>query len=148
NFSKMFPLIAILSVVYFIAGKLGLRLAFVNPSATAIWPPTGIALAAFLVFGWRLWPGVFLGAFLVNLTTTGTVWTSMAIAVGNTLEGISGACWVSRFATGRKAFERAEDVFRFVSYAGLLSTGLGAAIGTITLFSGGLAKSNDYGSLW
>jgi len=63
--------VAALAGVYFIAGKLGLKLAFVNASATAVWPPAGIALAAFLIFGYRVWPGNLLGAFLVNLTTAG-----------------------------------------------------------------------------
>ena len=76
-----------LAVVYFAAAKLGLRLAFVNPSATAVWPPTGIALAAFLIFGARVGPAIFVGAFLANLTTAGSIATSIGIALGNTLEG-------------------------------------------------------------
>src|SRR5690348_14023825 len=73
-----------LAVVYFGAAKLGLRFALVHPSATALWAPTGIALAAFLILGFRVWPAVFLGAFLANLTTAGTVLTSLGIAAGNT----------------------------------------------------------------
>src|SRR5579864_3401721 len=80
---------AILAVVYFGAAKLGLRYAFVHPSATAVWAPTGISLAALLIFGVRVWPGIFLGAFLANLTTAGTVLTSLGIAAGNTLEGVA-----------------------------------------------------------
>ena len=64
--------------VYFVAGKLGLKLAFVHASATAVWPSTGIALFAFLIFGYRVWPVIFTGAFLVNLTTAGTVATSIS----------------------------------------------------------------------
>src|SRR2546422_8109036 len=52
-----------LAAVYFVAGKLGLRLAFVDVSATTVWPPTGIALAAFLLLGLRVWPAIFAGAF-------------------------------------------------------------------------------------
>src|SRR5712664_2943433 len=94
-----------LAWVYFVAGKIGLRLAFVHASATAVWPPTGIALAALLLLGYRVWPGIFLGAFLVNVTTEGTIATSLGIAVGNTLEGLTGAYLVNRFARGREAFE-------------------------------------------
>ena len=61
-----------LAAVYFIAAKLGLRLAFLHASATPVWPPTGIALAAFLVLGLDVWPGVLASAFLVNLTTAGS----------------------------------------------------------------------------
>src|SRR5579859_624053 len=96
----------LLFLVYFTAGKLGLKLAFVNASATAVWPPSGIAVSAFLLLGYRVWPALFLGAFLVNLTTSGTVWTSLGIATGNTLEGLVGAYLVNRFANGRQAFDR------------------------------------------
>src|SRR5579871_6424063 len=109
--------IFILAAIYFVAGKLGLRLAFVNQSATAVWPPTGIALAALLLGGYRLWPGIWLGAFLVNLTTTGFALTSVGIASGNTMEAVLGAWLVTRFANGSHAFDRAIDVFRYILLA-------------------------------
>src|SRR5260221_14769946 len=87
-------------IVYTIAGKLGLQLAFFNASATAVWAPTGIALAVLLLFGFRVWPAIFVGAFIVNLTTQGGIGTSLGIALGNTLEGIVGAYLVVRFAGG------------------------------------------------
>src|SRR5713226_477884 len=93
--------VAGLAAVYLVAAKLGLMLAFVHASATAVWPPTGIALAAFLLLGPRVWPAIFLGAFLVNITTEGSAWTSLGIATGNTLEGFVGAFLVARFANGR-----------------------------------------------
>src|SRR5205823_14806066 len=101
------------------AGKLGLSLAFVNASASAVWPPTGIALAAFLLFGRGIWPAVLVGAFVVNITTAGSVATALAIAVGNTLEGLAGAYLVERFAHGRRFVDRASDIFTFVLGAGL-----------------------------
>lgn len=79
--------------VYVVSGKLGLMLAVVHPSTTAVWPPTGIALAALLVLGYRIWPCLLLAAFLVNITTSGTVATSLGIALGNTLEGLLGPTW-------------------------------------------------------
>src|SRR5256712_7477874 len=95
--------VAVLAAAYLIAAKLGLKLAFVHASATAVWPPTGIALAAFLVRGYNVWPSILLGAFLVNVTTAGSVATSMGIAAGNTLEGVVGAYLVNRFANGPRA---------------------------------------------
>src|SRR5216110_3685584 len=92
--------IGILTVVYFIAGKLGLMLASLHASASPVWPAAGIALAALLVLGYRVWPAIFVGAFLVNLTTAGNVATSFAIATGNTLEALAGAWLVNRFADG------------------------------------------------
>ena len=95
-----------LAVVYFLAGKLGLHFAFVHASASAVWPPTGIALAAVLLFGRRIWPAIFVGAFCVNLTTSGSIVSSLGIAVGNTLEATVGASLVAHYAGGVRAFER------------------------------------------
>lgn len=134
--------------VYFVAGKLGLMLAFVHASASPVWPPTGIALASFLLLGYRVWPAILLGAFLVNLTTAGSVATSVGIAVGNTLEGLVGAALVNRFANGRRVFERAQDIFKFVALAGLLSTAVSATVGVTTLSLGGYASWSRYGAIW
>src|SRR5882762_2677432 len=101
------------TAAYFVAGKIGLSLASVNPSATAVWAPTGIALAAFLLLGNRIWPGVLLGAFLVNVTTAGTAVTSLGIAAGNTLEGLLGSYLVRRFAGGRQVFDQPDSIFKF-----------------------------------
>src|SRR5438094_10427744 len=103
----------VLGGVYVVAGKLGLALAFVHASASAVWPPTGIALAATLLLGYRVWPALFLGAFLVNVTTAGSAWPSLGIASGNTLEGLLGPFRVRRFANAPKAFARAPDIFTF-----------------------------------
>src|SRR5258708_6411957 len=119
NIFKNIAIGAAVLVVYFISGKLGLRLAFVNASATAVWPPTGIALAVLVVMGYRFWPGILLGAFLVNLTTSSNVPTSIGIAIGNTLEALVGAYLVNRFAWGRYAFSRAQDIFKFAFLAGV-----------------------------
>src|SRR5436190_6757295 len=75
---------------YFMAGKFGLSVAVVNASASAVWPPSGLAFAALLVWGYKLWPGVFLGAFLVNISIQGSIATSAGIAFGNTVEALVG----------------------------------------------------------
>src|SRR5712692_2026573 len=137
-----------LAAVYVLAGKLGLLLAFVHASATAVWPQTGIALAAFLLLGYRVWPGILLGAFLANVTTEGTIATSLGIAVGNTLEGFVGAYLVNRFAGGRHVFDRPQDVLRFAVLAGMVSTAVSATIGVTSLALGGVARWTDYGPIW
>src|SRR5258706_876461 len=101
-----------LTALYFVAGKVGLTFAPVNSSASAVWPPTGIALGAFLLFGNRIWPAIFVGAFLVNVTTAGSVITSLGIAAGNTLRDVLGPYLLNRFASWRARFQRAGDVFR------------------------------------
>jgi two-component system, NarL family, sensor histidine kinase FusK len=141
-------LVIILAFVYFVAGKLGLELASINPSATAVWPPTGIALAACLLFGYRVWPGILLGAFLVNVSTSDVSATSLAIAVGNTLEGLVGAYLINRFANGRFAFNRTRDVFKFTILAGMVSTMVSATVGVTSLALSGLAAWADYLPIW
>ncbi len=138
----------LLFAAYVISAKLGLQLAFVNASATAVWPPTGIALAGFLILGFRVWPAVFLGAFLVNFTTAGTVWTSLGIATGNSLEGLAGAYWVRRFAQGPAAFERAPDILKFVGLAGVLATLISATLGVLSLCLSGFAVWASYWKIW
>jgi diguanylate cyclase (GGDEF)-like protein len=136
--------VAGLAVVYFVAGKL----AYVQASATAVWLCTGIAIAALLVFGYRVWPGILIGAFLVNVTTTGSLTTSIAIAAGNTLEGLAGCYLVNRFAHGKEAFARAQDIFKFALLAGMLATTVSATIGVATLAEGGFADWAAFGSIW
>ena len=138
----------VLAAVYFVAGKLGLRLAYVNASATAVWPCTGIALAAFLILGYRAWPAILAGAFLVNLTTAGTFATSIGLAIGNTLEGVVGCFLVNRFAAGRQVFERAQDIFKFAFLAAIVSTAVSATVGVTTLAVAGFASWNLYGPIW
>jgi diguanylate cyclase (GGDEF)-like protein len=140
--------IAVLSIVYFAAGKLGLSAAYVHPSASAVWPCTGIALTALLVLGYDVWPGIFLGAFLVNITTAGSVLVCLGIAAGNTLEALAGAYLVHRFAGGRNAMDRTSDVVRFALLAGMLGTAISATLGVTSLALGGYASWSDYGPIW
>ena len=137
-----------LLVAYIVAGKLGLTLALLHPSATAVWPPTGVTLAAFLVLGFRFWPAILLGAFVVNLTTLGNAFTSLSIALGNTAEGVVGAYLVQRFADGRHSFERVRSVFLYVGLAAILSTAISATVGVTTLTLANMASTAQYGPIW
>jgi diguanylate cyclase (GGDEF)-like protein len=139
---------AALGACYIVAAKLGLKLSFVHPSATAVWPPTGITLAAYLILDYDVWPVIFGSAFIVNLTTAGSVATSIGIAAGNTLEGLVGAYLVNRFANGRHACDRAGDVFKLAVLAAMVSTTVSATIGVTTLSLGGFAPWGNYGSIW
>ena len=139
---------AVFVAVYFIAGKLGLKLAFVNVSVTAVWPPTGIALAGLLILGYRYWPAVLFGAFLVNWDNSGIVGASIGIAIGNTLEALLGAFLVNRYASGRRALENPVDVAKFSLLAGTFGPALSASIGVLTLVLGGLARATEFSSIW
>src|SRR5437764_12981562 len=105
--------LAALAGVYLAAAKLGLGFAIVHPSASAIWPPAGSALAAFLVLGMEVWPAIFLGALLANLTTHGSLPTSLCIGLGNTLERLLPAMLLTRYAHGGMFFVRRPDVVPF-----------------------------------
>ena len=141
-------LVLVVSLAYFLLGKLSLRLALVHPSATAVWLPTGASLTAFLLLGYRVWPAVFFGAFLVNLTTAGSAATSIVIATGNTLEAFVGTYLVNRFAGGCKTFDRTQDVFRFAFLAGIISTAVSATFGVTGLCFAGFAEWPQYGTIW
>src|SRR5262245_2205163 len=102
---RWFALLVVVTGIYVLAGRIGLEFfGLLHPSASAVWPPTGVAIAALLVLGLRAAPAVFVGAFLVNLFTAGTIVTSLGIAAGNTLEGVVAAYLVNRFANGRHVF--------------------------------------------
>jgi diguanylate cyclase (GGDEF)-like protein len=147
SFNQRLVLIFILAALYFIAGKIGLELAFVNPSATAVWPCSGIAVGALLIFGYDLWPGIILGAFLVNLTITGHIATSAVIAAGNTMEAVSGAYLIFRFAGGCNAMKKASRIFKFALLGALASSTIAATIGAKCLVWGG-APAADTATIW
>ncbi len=139
--------LATAAVLYFVAGKLGLALASVNASASPVWLPSGIAIAAALLFGLRVWPGILFAAFLVNVTTTGSIATSAGIAIGNTLEAVVGAELVNRFAAGSASFRQPRGVLRFAALV-LPATAISATVGTFTLWAGGLAQSSQVDVVW
>ena len=83
---------------YFALARLGLMLALINPSATPIWPATGFAVAVVLLWGYRLLPAIFAGAFAANLITAGSLLSSAVIALGNSLEAFIIVWMVNRWS--------------------------------------------------
>src|SRR6266850_882307 len=138
--------ILVIAGIYFAAAKLGLSLASVHTNVSPVWPPTGIAIAAVLLLGYRVWPGILLGAFFANFLTPVPVAVSVAIAIGNTLEALS-AGFLLRSLDFRNSLDRARDVFKFV-IAVLLCTMVSATIGTFSLCLSHAAKWADFASLW
>ena len=145
--SSRLPLIGVFAIIYIIAGKIGLNLASLHASASPVWPPAGIALAAILLLGYRAWPAIFVGAFIVNLTTAGDIATSVAIATGNTVEAISGAWLVNRFADGKNVFDRPQGVFKF-ALAAAISAVVSPVFGVTSLALDGFADWTNYGAIW
>jgi integral membrane sensor domain MASE1 len=140
--------IALLAGVYYGAAKLGLSLAFAAPSVTAIWPPTGIALAALVLWGYRLWPGVALGALLANTWTGVPLYSVLGITAGNTLEALAGAYLLRELAGFRPSLERVRDVVALAVLGGAVSTTVSATIGATSLLVGNEVGSGDFGSVW
>jgi signal transduction histidine kinase len=146
RFSKL-PVIGAVAVVYFVVAKLSLHLAFVHASASPVWPPAGIAIAAILLFGYRTWPAIFVSAFLVNLLTAGNYLSSLGIAFGNTLEAVCAAWLVNRYAGGVAAFSRYQNVFRF-AIAISAGTLVSPTIGVSSLALSGFAAWSNYAAIW
>jgi len=142
-----FALLSAVALIYFIAGKFGLYFAAFSLNSSPIWPPTGIAAAALLLGGFRLWPAIFLAAFLVNVTTSGTVYTSLGIAAGNTLEAVVCVYLTVHYANGRRVFERTHDFFRFVAFS-MVAAAVSPTIGLASLRLGGFVSSNDLARSW
>ena len=106
--------IALVAGVYFIAARLSLSLAIPPGYATAVWPPSGIALAAALALGWRIWPGIWIGAALANVMVESSTLSAALIASGNTLEALVASELIRRHAGDPGRFERGEHVIRFI----------------------------------
>src|SRR5262249_7278023 len=121
---------ALLTAAVYIAGaKLGLKFAFVAEQVTVVWPPTGIALSAVLLFGYRIWPAIALGAFVANITTDTSVIGSLGIATGNTVEALIGAYLLNRFVRFEPSLHRFRDLFGLISFGAIASTAVSATLG-------------------
>lgn len=124
--------ICLLAAIYFGAAKLALLLAIPPGYATAVWPPSGIALAAVLLLGNRIWPGIWLGAGLVNVTIQSSLVAATLMATGNTLEALAGAALIRQYGFRLGAFERSQDVVEFIAIAAL-SAAVAATVAAVPL---------------
>ena len=124
--------VCVLGGIYFGAAKLALLAAIPPGYATPVWPPSGIAVAAVLLFGSRVWPGIWLGAGLVNVAIQSSLTAATLIATGNTLEALAAAALVHRYGLQPASFDRAEDVVEFIAIAAL-SAAAAASVAAIPL---------------
>ena len=115
-----------LGIAYYLAARLSLELALVG-EITPLWPPTGIALVGFLLFGTRVWPGVAIAALAVNLPISESAFAAFVTAVGNTAAPIVAAAMLRRIGF-RPQLDRLRDALAIV-VAALLSTTISATIG-------------------
>jgi signal transduction histidine kinase len=146
--------IAAVALTYAIAGRLGLLLAIPPGYATAVWPPSGVALAAILLGGSRLWPGVLIGSFAVNVSTSwdggslAGVLRSLAIAGGiaggAALQAVAGGWLIRRLVGFRNIFHQEIDVVRMLLLGGPVSCATNATIGVTTLWTAGLIPGPNF----
>jgi PAS domain S-box-containing protein len=140
-------LVVALATTYFVTAKASLLLAIPPGYATAVWPPSGIALAALLLYGTRLWPGVWLGAALANFTIDHSVGLTCVIATGNTLEVVCAAWLAQRLMDDAREFRRADSVFRFALVAAI-GGAIAASTGLLALYAAGEAAGQDVLTNW
>src|SRR4051812_6487271 len=138
--------VVLLAALYYAAAKIGLRLAYLNGAVTALWPPIGVGIAALVLYGPRLWPGIVIGDLLVGNFSTpfGTV---LGQTTGNTLEVVVAAIILRRLTTGRAAMDRVSDVLALVA-AGAVGTAISATFGTASLRLGHVIGSGEVGEVW
>lgn len=139
---------AALAVVYILAARAGLELGTVAGFATLVWPATGIALAALLLGGYGLWPGIFVGALVANVWNGAPIPVSLGIATGNTLEALVGAFLIRRVPDFRFSLDRVRDAIAIIGLAAGLSTLVSATIGVASLELGGLLPPGEVSASW
>jgi PAS domain S-box-containing protein len=132
---------------YYVAARLGLRLALIERNVTPLWPPTGIAVVAFLVLGWRVWPGVALAAFAVNMPISTNALAAAATAAGNTLAPVVAAILLVRVGF-RGEIDRLRDAMAIVFLGALLSMLISASVGAGTLVLSGAIPASEFAAAW
>jgi signal transduction histidine kinase len=121
------------AAAYFLAAKIGLTLVTVGVTVTLVWPASGVAVAAMLLCGIRVWPGVALGAFLANATTDAPISVALFTAIGNPLEAIVAALLLGRALDFRASLDRARDVLAFTAFGVLVAPVASASVGVAGL---------------
>ena len=140
--------LAVVALAYVGGAKLGLLAAVAQKVVSSAWPPSGVALAALLLLGLRCWPGIAVGALLLNWTAGVPVAGAAGIALGNTLEAVSAVWLLQRVAQFRPSLERLRDVLALVTLAALVSTTLSATIGIASLWASGVVQQDTLKHLW
>ncbi len=140
--------IVVLATVYAEVAKLSLAAAAVHHVVSSIWPPSGIALFALLQFGLRLWPGIAIGAFVLNWTNGISPAGSALIAVGNTMEAVAGVYLLTRVVLMHRALDRVRDIVALAGIGALFTPMIAATIGVASLILTGGAESSAAVHLW
>ena len=139
-----FTRVVLLIALYFIGGLVGKETSFLSGSVALVWPPAGIALAAILLFGYRFWPGVALGAVLFSFMNGMPFgFFTLGTAIGNTMGAIVCAFLLNKFIAFDNAMERTRDVTGYIGLACFLGTTVNAAFNVVSLAYSGVVKWDD-----
>jgi signal transduction histidine kinase len=138
--------VALLAVGYYLAGRIGLELAYLDGAVAALWPPAGLGLAVLFLYGVRLWPGIVVGDLLLAdfSTPLGTV---LGQTVGNTLAVVIAALVLRRLTGGRGELERVFDVLALVACA-FVAAAISAAFGPPSLRLGDVIAADELGRVF
>lgn len=144
---RYFVEIAGLAIIYHLTARLGLQMAYVQQNTSPVWPPSGIALAALLIFGIRDWPGITLGVVFGSLLTGAPLGLSVGIGIANTLEALIGASLLTRWIRFDLGINRIRDVIGLV-FAAVCGTSVSATIGVATLIMSQNIPLTSFSTLW
>src|SRR3954454_20939252 len=138
--------VAVVALAYYLTGRIGLELAYLDGAVAALWPPAGLGLAVLFLYGVRLWPAIVVGDLLLGdySTPLGTV---VAQTVGNTVALVVAALLLRRLTGGRGGLERVNDVIALVGCA-LVAALVSAAFGPLALRLGGVIPADELGSVF
>ena len=120
----------------------------VAEQVTTVWPPTGLAEAALLLWGPSLWPAIWVGAFITNAGTDVPLWGAASIATGNTLEAFAAVWLLLRLNNFDPTLRRVRDALAFIVVAGLAATAISATIGSATLCAAGVQPWARFTAIW
>ena len=139
--------LAVVALAYWLAAGASLRLALVHGQVTPIWPPTGIALVAILIFGRRVWPSIFLAALAVNFPIGPSPLGALTIAAGNTLAPLTAAALLKR-AGFRIELDRPRDAAAIIVLGALVAMTISATVGTSVLVLSAAVPTDGFWSTW
>ena len=145
---KLAGKIFVIAGLYVLAARVGLKLDAIAGFATLVWPPSGIALAAILLGGYALWPGVFIGALVANILTGAPLLTAAGIGIGNTLEPLLAAYALMRLIDFHLAIDRVQDAIGLILLSAGISTLVSATIGVATLYLSGITQRGQVMEAW
>lgn len=138
---------AVLFAIYFFTARLGLSLSPVNMFAAPLWAPSGIAFAALYLYGYRLWPAIFLAATAVNFIQGAPFLAALGIGMGNTLEAVFGVGLLRRVFLFDRFLSRARDAIAII-VAALIASSVSATIGNGSLFLSHLLSAEQFSATW